>query len=353
MPPSDGPAPNDPLDFIRRAARLAQSDKGAQSDRVNPAGKALKADDVNAAIERMVRDDSADDMESFGVDMSADTPPALDSIDDESGLNHTSEAPSRGTLAEADFSVDSTIELPEGDLSGANESGEPSLSDPTASSSRARNSSRQTILATPLYRPTRRPPMAVLHLFDDDQRNYEAVRIRQTPFVIGRQDGDLVVGHERQMSRRHARIDRVQEGDLWRWYLADLRSTNGTFICTKQAALEDGVEVLLGGELVRFVDAGAGPPALVRIAPSTEEERITISPGAHLIGSDPGVCLPFLKESRFLDPQHLRVEHVKGHWQVTDLSSTNGLWVAITKRTELVSGASFQIGEQRFAFHVP
>jgi pSer/pThr/pTyr-binding forkhead associated (FHA) protein len=195
--------------------------------------------------------------------------------------------------------------------------------------------------------------MAVLYLFDDDQRTYEPLRIRQTPFVIGRQDGDLVVGHERQMSRRHARIDRVQEGDIWRWYLGDLRSTNGTFIRTKQASLEDGVEVLLGGELVRFVDSGAGPPALVRIAPSSEEERITLSTGPHLVGSDPNVCLPFLRESRYLDPQHLRVEQVKGHWQIVDLSSTNGLWVAITKRTELVSGAAFQIGEQRFGFHLP
>jgi pSer/pThr/pTyr-binding forkhead associated (FHA) protein len=341
IPPSDGLASNDPLDFIRRAARLAQSDK------------AVPSKDVNAAIDRMVRDDSADDADSFGVDMSADTPPALDSLGDDSDMNHTADSPSRGTVSEIDFSVDSTIELPEGDLSGADESGEPSLSDPTASSSRARNSSRQTILATPLYRPTRRPPMAVLQLYDDDQRTYESVRIRQTPFVIGRQDGDLVVGHERQMSRRHARIDRVQEGDIWRWYLADLRSTNGTFIRTKQATLEDGVEVLLGGELVRFVDPGSGPPALVRIAPSTEEERITLTPGTHLIGSDPAVSLDFLRESRFLDPQHLRIQDIKGQWQIVDLSSTNGLWVAITKRTELVSGTSFQIGEQRFGFHVP
>lgn len=332
MPPSDGSASNDPLEFIRRAARLA------------------KSEDVSSAIDRMARDDDADDADSFGVDSSADTPPALDSLDQESGLHGSSEAPSHGTLAEADLSVDSTIELPEGDL---DDSAEPSLSDPTASSGRARNSSRQTILATPLYRPTRRPPMAVIYVYDDDQRTYESVRVRQTPFVIGRQDGDLVVGHERQMSRRHARVDRVQEGDVWRWYLGDLRSTNGTFFRTKQVTLEDGVEVLLGGELVRFVDAGSGPPALVRIAPSSEEERITLSPGAHLIGSDASVCLPFLKEGRFLDPQHLRVEQVKGRWQVVDLSSTNGLWVSITKRTELVSGAAFQIGEQRFGFHLP
>jgi pSer/pThr/pTyr-binding forkhead associated (FHA) protein len=334
MPPRDGPAPNNPLEFIRRAAQLA------------------KSNDVNAAIDRMARDDSADDAESFGIDSSAGSPTGPESIDNESGMQSTNDSSSRGTLPEEDFSVDSTIELPEGDLSAIVESSEPSLSDPTASS-RSRNSSRPTILATPLYRPTRRPPMALLHLFDDDQRNYEAVRIRQTPFVIGRQDGDLVVGHERQMSRRHARIDRVQEGDIWRWYLGDLRSTNGTFIRTKQAVLEDGVEVLLGGELVRFVNPGSGPPALVRIAPSSDEERITLSVGTHLIGSDAAVCLPFLRESRFLDPQHLRVQHTKGNWQIVDQSSTNGLWVAITKRTELVSGASFQIGEQRFGFHVP
>ncbi|TWT96077.1 FHA domain protein [Botrimarina colliarenosi] len=336
MPPRDGSPPNDPLEFIRRAARIAREDQ------------------VQNAIGRMARDDEHDD--SLGVDASADTPPAPDSFNPDSlddGFSERSDPPSSGTLAEIDFSVDSTIELPEGQSSTDSQADQPSLSDPSPSSHRARSSTRPTILATPPFRPTRRPPMAVLHLYDDDQRGYESVRIRQTPFVIGRQDGDLVVGHERQMSRRHARIDRVQEGETWRWYLGDLRSTNGTFLRARQTTLDDGDEVLLAGELVRFVQSATGEASLVRVAPSAEEERIALPPGVHSIGSDPKACLPFLLDSPYLDPQGLRLEVTKGRWQVVDLGTTNGLWVAITKRTELTSGAAFQIGEQRFGFQLP
>lgn len=328
MPQSNDPPPvPDPRDLIRRAGQMARGDLAAE------------------ALGRMEKDDQLDEEDSF-FDESGVPSSEADSADIDS-----SEPSSQGTLPEQDLLVDSTQELPDEQLSTSDEA-QPSLSDPDPSSSRF-TSSRATLIQTPLFRPTRRPPMAILHVFDDDQIHYEGVRIRQTPFVIGRQDGDMVVGHERQMSRRHARIDRVQEGDVWHWYLGDLRSTNGTFIRTTQAILEDGVEVLLAGELVRFHEPASGPPVLERVAPSTEPERVKLTPGSHLIGTDAGTCLPFLRDSPFLDPQHLRVDQVRGRWQIVDLASTNHLWVSIRKRTELISGSVFQIGEQRFGFHLP
>lgn len=264
------------------------------------------------------------------------------------------ELASGSTTAGPDPEADKlTLDPPESLLQPGAKTDSPSLSNPTPST-RGGTTSLSELVSTPTYRPTRRPPMAILRVYDDDQRDAEVVRVRQTPFVIGRQDGELVIGHERQMSRRHARLDRTQEGDVWRWYLSDLRSTNGTFHCVDQAPLHDGTEVLIGGELVRFAESSTGGhPSLTKVAPSADEEQVKLTGEAHLIGVDASTCLPFLTKSTYLDPHHYRVERRAGRWWVVDLGSTNHLWVSITKRIELSAEARFQIGEQRFSFHLP
>lgn len=334
------PPPFDPRRLVKRALDAAKRDPPA---------------DLDGVFDRMDRDDAADDLSApsggafgLGSDDSGLGSSRLGAVGSDATTDSSDLQPS-GTVREQDFVVDSTIELPP---ASSGEPEQPNLSG-AAPSSQRRSTSKLTLLATPRYRPTRRPPMAVLRVYDDGQRDFEAVRIRQTPFVIGRQDGDYVVGHERQMSRRHARIDRVEEGEAWRWYLTDLRSTNGTFVRIPKAPLDDGVEVLLGGELVRFSQSPGGAAELVRVAPHAEEERVILKPGVHFIGSDAASCLPFIAGSQFLDPQHLRLEQLDGRWNIVDLDSTNHLWVAIGKRTELTDGSEFQIGEQRFGFSLP
>lgn len=327
MPDPPNPPSSDPRELIRRASEMARQDM------------------VSDVFARMDRDDQADSVDSFSID-SVDGPSSLG--DSSAWFDSTNAASEQPTVEPLNGSS-----LPESSWQLAKESGEPSLTDPKPGD-RGATTSRSTLIATPAFRPTRRPPMAVLRVYDDDQRDAEPFRIRQTPFVIGRQDGDLVVGHERQMSRRHARIDRVQEGDTWRWYLGDLRSTNGTFLRTDQALLEDGVEVLIGGELVRFLESPSGGwPSLVKVAPSSEEERVVLEGESHRIGTDAATCLAFMQTNPFLDPNNYLVVRTGGRWRLTDLESTNHLWVAIGKRVELVNGAMFQIGEQRFGFHLP
>lgn len=325
------PASSDPRELIRRAGEMAREDL------------------VSEVFSRMDRDDLADEADSFSVD-SVDAP---SQVSDSSAWFDTSGAASNGLSKGPTVESPSGSFAPDGSWLVAPESGEPNLTDP-AMGERSAATPRSTLIATPLFRPTRRPPMAVLKVYDDNQRDSEAFRIRQTPFVIGRQDGDLVVGHERQMSRRHARIDRVQEGETWRWYLGDLRSTNGTFLKTEQAPLEDGVEVLLGGELVRFLESpSGGAPSLVKVAPSSEEERVVLSGDSNRIGTDTATCLPFMQTNRFLDPDHYLIERTDGRWRIVDLGSTNHLWVVISKKVELTAGSMFQIGEQRFGFELP
>ena len=322
----------DPLELIRQAGKLADADK------------------VSDALARMDEDDQAD--ESAGLVLLESDAPSTGTA---SGSLFADESfdPQDGTVQEQDLPTDTTVELQEDQLAAAIDgdgidlSSQPSLSDPNPSS-------RGTIIVTPRYRPTRRPPMALLRVYDDDLTGAEEFRVRQSPFIIGRQDGDLVIGHERQMSRRHARIDRVEEGETWRWYLGDLRSTNGTFVRVSDAWLDDGVEMLLAGELVRFNQPlGAKEASLTKVGPTSEEERIRLTEGDHLIGSDASVCLPFLQSSPFLDPSQIRLQSRNGRWRVIDLASTNHVMITVTKRAELTDGAIFQIGEQRFSFHLP
>ena len=281
-----------------------------------------------------------------------------------SSLGESGDQPSAGTVAEQAPPTDTTVEVPEDQISEEVKrrqgSGEGAPSDDRAGVSlsgvarppHGGSSQRSTLISTPRYRPTKRKPAAVLRVYDDDQRGFEEVRVRQTPFVIGRQDGDLVIGHDGQISRRHARIDRFEDHGSRRWRITDLKSLNGTFLRVADHWLEDGDQLQLGAELVRFLcPARGGPATLVYSRPEADEERCRLAPGERFIGSDPS-CLPFIRSSPYLDPCSFRLEHTDGRWRVTDLESTNHLWVR-REREELVDGAMFQLGEQRFTFLLP
>lgn len=328
--PKEGPSRNDILGLIRNAGEMARA------ERVADVFAKMEEDDLVDEADGVV-DESQEPSSKLG-----DSSSWFSSTGDDEPMPSVKGKPSP------------TVDLPPD--TDNSPSGSPSLADPEGSARATAGvlSSRSTLVTTPRYRPTRRPPLGMLVVYDDGQNHGERFRLRQTPFVIGRQDGDLVIGHEKQMSRRHARIDRVQEGETWRWYLGDLRSTNGTFVRTDMAILEDGIEVLIGGELVRFLASATGAgPTLAKVAPSSDEERFQLTGDSHLIGTDATKCLPFLRASPFLDPHHFRVERAGGRWRIIDLASTNHLWTAISARHELSDGSMFQIGEQRFSFHLP
>lgn len=50
------------------------------------------------------------------------------------------------------------------------------------------------------YRPTVRPPMAILVVFDDGRTDGEIIRIRDHRFIIGRSEGDLVIPFDGRIS---------------------------------------------------------------------------------------------------------------------------------------------------------
>jgi hypothetical protein len=89
------------------------------------------------------------------------------------------------------------------------------------------------------YRPTLRPPVALLTVLDDGKNDGEVLRLRTDRFVIGRSEGDFNIRHDTLISARHLEITRHRAGDQYRWVLTDLQTTNGLFIRCSRIALVD------------------------------------------------------------------------------------------------------------------
>ncbi|CAN5909854.1 hypothetical protein BH23PLA1_BH23PLA1_25960 [soil metagenome] len=238
-----------------------------------------------------------------------------------------------------------------------------------------------TIPETQAFRPLARPPLALLSVIDDGDTQGEVVRVRTSPFVIGRAEGDLLVPHDSGMSTRHAELSRELENGRYRWSLRDLQSTNGTFVRVSGSVLKDLQELLLGGVRLRFVIAStpgpSGPPAggpvattqkwqaltsagrpsapapeLVVLTPQGEGRRYPLIGDEIWIGRDPERCTVVLNDP-MVSPRHARIrKDPHGRWSIHNERSLNGLWIAI-EEISLERGGQFQCGEQRFQVRIP
>jgi pSer/pThr/pTyr-binding forkhead associated (FHA) protein len=229
------------------------------------------------------------------------------------------------------------------------------------------------------FRPTERPPMAVLTVMDDGEDTGEKVRIRAGTFLIGRVDGDLVIPHDSGISARHAEIVRRPEGGKYAWYLRDLQSTNGTFVRAATVNLNQDQEVLIGRSRFRY-DSGArsahagpdadeppdetrkwqvpsqkelesGLPALVELTPRGPGRRYILTEPELWIGRDPERC-GMLLDDPTVDMRHARAyKDSRNRWVLENLRSLNGLWVRI-QEIPFDRGGLFQCGEQRFLLKI-
>ena len=232
------------------------------------------------------------------------------------------------------------------------------------------------------YRPTDRPPMAVLQILDDGLTTGEFVRIRKERFLIGRAEGDVIIPHDPQISGRHAEVYRQLKDDRHRWHLRDLGSTNGTFLRVTEAVLEDNAEVIIARRRLRFVGApgrlapdqqpakadirqtrvfGSGPqdllagrrPSLVELFPDGEGRRFSLRQDDLWIGRDPDQCSVTLPDDPTVSPRHARLEHDgRGRWHIEDADSLNGVWIRITD-VPLTLRAAFLLGDQVFVITFP
>jgi hypothetical protein len=207
------------------------------------------------------------------------------------------------------------------------------------------------------FRPSVRPPMALLVVVDDNQSSGEWVRIRATPFVIGRSRGNVTLPHELLMSGCHAEIRLLLEQDGHAWYLHDKESLNGTFVLVDAARPKTGDEFIIGSRRFRF-ETGADPAqdaaVLVEMAGSVDGRRIQTTKGELLIGRDPAQCPAFLADDPLLEREHARLyrEPESARWCLRRLHANDGIWARVSS-VRLRHGCWFQLGEQRFRFLLP
>jgi FHA domain len=230
------------------------------------------------------------------------------------------------------------------------------------------------------YRPTVRPPVAILTVFDDGRTDGELIRIRDHRFIIGRTEGDLCLPLDGRISAKHLEITHQVVGGLHRWVVTDLQSTHGLFVRVSKTALADKAEFLVGNGRYRFdapvADAGPTldhepnqggfsgtvgwndgastirPPAVTELIGSEIGNRMLLIKHEYWIGSDPScpICRP---DDPFCEPRHVRLYRggSRGGWHAEHNKTQNGLWMRMPQ-IAVESTARFQIGEQQFQLRV-
>ena len=229
------------------------------------------------------------------------------------------------------------------------------------------------------YRPTVRPPVPILTVFDDGKADGEVIRIRSPRFTIGRTEGDLRFPLDGRMSSSHVEITHQVVDGLHRWVVTDLRSTHGMFVRVSKTVLADRAEILVGNGRYRFdvnkpghgetadpvldtsntgatqglVDGPVAfrPPSLTELLGKEIGNRLLLVKDHYWIGSDPS-CALCRADDPFCEPKHVRLHRTpKGVWGAEHNKTQNGLWLRMVQIT-VDSMIHFQVGEQRFRLKV-
>lgn len=223
------------------------------------------------------------------------------------------------------------------------------------------------------YRPAKRPPVPLVTILDDGTAMAgETVRIREPVCLIGRSEGTIRIPHDPSISARHAELVRDGTQQPYTWYLRDLGSRNGTFVCCKTAPLRPDRIIILGSKRFRLQLANAAvgssgrehaPPSPHRAGesgwPMLVETTTTTNPLCiRLLGSRLSVGRPgFGNQIEIDDPCLANVHAVitqteDGTWWIQATPSQNGVWIQVHS-LELTDSCRFQCGEQRFLFLMP
>jgi hypothetical protein len=225
--------------------------------------------------------------------------------------------------------------------------------------------------------PVLRPPVALLCVLDDGKADGEWVRLRADRTVIGRNEGDVRIPHDGAVSGQHGELVRHRVTTGFRWFLNDLKSTNGTFVRIGSTLLRHENEVLIGAGRYRFEAAtaavttappGTPPqttqawsgapvhslvPSLVEMGPAGPLRRINLTLPEYWIGRDAKICPITRPDDVLVNARHARVyRDAKGQWHIENNKSLNGLWLRIVEPMPLGGACQFRMGEQRFLFRM-
>jgi len=194
---------------------------------------------------------------------------------------------------------------------------------------------------------------------------------------IGRTEGEVIIGADRYLSPRHARlVCRGEPGKLPELLLVDLGSTNGIYLRlgregSREVTLEDQDLFLVGQQVLKFdvvrdAEEGLAPatqhgtllfgtpsvPRYARLSQRTVEgvtrDVFHIQKAETVLGRESGDIV--FTEDPFLSRRHASVKFdPEGRrFVLTDLGSSNGTFVQIRGQVTLKSGDQFRIGQQLF-----
>ena len=226
------------------------------------------------------------------------------------------------------------------------------------------------------FRPTRRPPTPILVVHDDGEEDGELVRLRQERLLIGRTDGDLTFPQDVQMSGRHAELVRTFSKEKFRWHLADLKSTNGTYVRIGHAILEHTQQFIVGRTRYRFDNPAATTnaespargvqttqlwqsnsaaeqlPTLVEVGVDGGGTVTALRGCEAWIGKDTSYCQVVPSDDPFVSARHARLRQDEaGRWTIENNKSFNGVWLRVD-RIQLKGTCSFLLGEQQFTLRI-
>ncbi len=235
------------------------------------------------------------------------------------------------------------------------------------------------------FRPTIRPPVAMLILCDDGENTGEVFRLRGERFIIGRSEGDLQLPDDAQISSRHVALTRQTVGNQTRWVITDLQSRNGLFVRVGKAPLPHQAEFLVGGGRYRleimqqavaetaayedqlrssrpsatraFIDSTpVGSTILSEVLSQGVGARFVLGDQPYWIGSDAD-CDIGRPDDPFVSGKHACLARSpRGTWMIQSNHSVNGIWIKMPQVIlEQGRKCEFQISEQRFRlrFGVP
>jgi len=202
----------------------------------------------------------------------------------------------------------------------------------------------------------------------EDGSEGTSIDLRGRQMDIGSVEGSIILEEDRYLSPRHARLFRQDE----HWYLRDLESLNGVYRrLRKPAALRDGDLVLLGLEVLQFnvvdhaerglghaVENGVllfGSPATPRRARLSQRTVEGITRDVyHLISEETTIGrengdIVFTGDP-FMSRRHAMVKwnEASEEYVLSDLSSSNGTYLAIRDDVRLENGDFVRLGQHLF-----
>ena len=222
------------------------------------------------------------------------------------------------------------------------------------------------------YRPTQRPPLALLTIFDDGSSEGEIIRLRKDVVTIGRDHADVCIPHDEQMESTHIRIRRETNESGHQWVLEDLKTRAGILVRVRKVQLQNDSEFLAGRFRYRYrIDAPVSPllaaqssddswmptstssksyPTLeygYDLGQSSAKNTLRMVDGEYWIGRSSS-CSICRSDDSFLADQHVRLfRSSSGSWYAETQGAPNGMWVRVSQMVVRQS-CTFQLGEQRF-----